>query len=156
MIDRKLLEVIFTDLDISISWVVITEEFQPLSNDILTDSEIASKLSREQWVTGGSRWAQYHQLKVLWEQGQGVINASSIAKEVNDVAFISILDTTNLTYFNKDMDASNQHLFNLSEFWQAGDNITRIKMILIAVEKGFISESFLVDARATKTDPVVA
>jgi hypothetical protein len=58
VIQTELLEIVFTDFNILISWMMLTEEFEPFADDRLTNAEVFLELSYEEFVARGVTWAE--------------------------------------------------------------------------------------------------
>ena len=82
---------------------------------MLADPSIRAKLSAHLRILILVKGLDNNNVKVLREEWKTVVDLSSVCEEVHNVALVLVLDSTDLSYFNKAIDASDKHLLNLSK-----------------------------------------
>jgi hypothetical protein len=82
---------------------------------MLTDLSICAKLLTHLRILILVKGLDNNNVKVLREEWKTVVDLRSVCEEVYNVALILTLDSTDLLYFNKAINASDKHLLNVSK-----------------------------------------
>jgi hypothetical protein len=81
---------------------------------VLADLSIRAKLLTHLRIFILVKELNNNNIKVLREEWKTVVDLRSVCKKVYNIALILVLDSINLLYLNKVIDASDKHLLNLS------------------------------------------
>jgi hypothetical protein len=85
---------------------------EPGLENMLADLGIRAKLSTHSRILVPVKKSNNDNVKVLKEEWKTVVDLRSACGKVHNVAFVHVLDSMDLSYFNKAMDWSDKHLLN--------------------------------------------